>query len=101
MTFEQLACRQSSDCFRETGQTVTQNPYGHPLGPETNEGRVHRTRPLFRFEGLCDSCYFPNFSANSAFMRFHESSSAPLLYFMPGLPTLSASGTVKLWTAPG
>src|SRR5204863_509304 len=44
--------------------------------------------------------YRPRVSLNSASMRFHESSSAALSYFMPLMSFLSASGTVKLWTAP-
>lgn len=45
--------------------------------------------------------YFPSVAWNSSFMRFQESWSAFLSYFMPGLFALSAVGTVKLWTTPG
>src|SRR5439155_314636 len=44
--------------------------------------------------------HLPSFAANSACTRFHESSSAARSYFMPGLPCLSASATVKLCRAP-
>src|SRR5213079_1814292 len=42
------------------------------------------------------SCTYRSFSANNAVIRFHESSSAALSYFMPARPCLSASATVKL-----
>ena len=56
---------------------------------------------LYRRLSCGKRSYLPSVSLKSASIRFHESSSAALSYFMPGLPTLSASATVKLWTAPG
>lgn len=70
----------------------------HPFNENAPESRL--TLGGREARHMAQGVNYFSVSAKSSFICFHESSSACLSYFIPSMPRLSASGTVKLWTQP-